>query len=293
MDGIKRAGIVLLRVMGILAVLGLLIGGFYWLQPDGEVLPLRTIFIGTGDDADCIVLLNRDKCVVIDTGEEQDAERILEVLREQAVTKIDCMILTHPDKDHIGGAPALLDELEVELVVAPYYVQNDERYELLQEKISGMGIQFLTPSRNREFYYGDIRLRIFPPDNIMYDKDNDYSLITMAEHGDIRMLFMGDAEKKRIQETRIYGFHDIDLYKVPHHGRDSKTGAELIATLRPGMAVVTAQAAESEIENALRQAGTRVCYTVPWNDLVFESDGKNLTLVPAEPVSKTETAGGL
>lgn len=289
-DGIKRAGGILLRCCGLLAIFALLLGSLSWLKPDGEVQEAKVIFVGTGEDADCAVLLNRDRCVVIDTGEEQDAERILSVLRGQGVTKIDCMILTHPDKDHIGGASRILDEMKVELVMAPYYVQEKESYQILQDQINTMGIQFLTPSRNREFYYGDLRIRVFPPDDRTYEKDNDYSLIILAEHGEVGMLFMGDAEKKRIREAESYRLKDVDLYKVPHHGRDSAAGAGLIERLRPSIAVVTAKEAEPEIHRVLEMVGAETYYTVPWKDVVFQSDGNTLKKVPdREP----EVDGGL
>lgn len=286
MGGIKKAGGILLRGMGILGIFILLLSSLSWLKPDGEVQSARVIFVGTGEDADCAVLLSRDQCVVIDTGEEQDAERILTVLREQAVDKIDCLILTHPDQDHIGGAPRLLEEMEVELVLAPYYVQEKERYQLLLDQIHGMGIRFLTPSRNREFHYGDLRIRVFPPDDRMYEKDNDYSLVVLAEHRDVGMLFMGDAEKKRLQETDSYRLGHVDLYKVPHHGRDSAKGAGLIERLRPSIAVVTAQEAGPGISRALGLVGAETYYTVPRKDIVLESDGNILKKVPdseAEP----------
>lgn len=293
MEGIKRAGNILLKTIGILAIFSLLIGSLSWLKPEGAVQASKIIFVGTGEDADCAVLLSRDRCVVIDTGEEQDTDRILALLKESGVTQIDCMILTHPDKDHIGGASRLLDEVKVELVLAPYYAQDKETYTTLLDKINGMGVHFLTPSRNREFYYGDLRFRVFPPDNLMYEKDNDYSLITIVEHGDTRLLFMGDAEKKRILETESYRLRGVDLYKVPHHGRDSKVGASLIEGLKPSIAVVTAQNAGKEIEEALQQAGAEVYFTVPENNVVFISDGNTLTREPDHPGSEEDGSGGI
>lgn len=293
MDRIREIGVIFLRITGIMAIFALLVGSLFWLRPDGKVQMADIIFVGTAEDADCSILLNRDQCIVIDTGEEQDAEQILEILRAQGVTKIDCMMLTHPDRDHIGGASKILDEMKVELVIAPYYAREDERYDDLLGKISSMGIHFLTPSRNREFYYGDWKLRVFPPDDLMYEKDNDYSLITLAEHGDIRMLFMGDAEKKRILETEVYRFSDVDLYKIPHHGRNSKTGARLIEELQPEFAIVTAKKAEEEIEETLKRTGTQVSYTVPQNHVVFHSDGTILTREPDRPGTGEGTAGGL
>lgn len=294
MDWIKRIVVAFIRFVGILMIFGLLTGSLFWLRPKGAVQDARVIFMGTEEDADCAILLSRDRCVVIDTGEEEDAEQILSCLKSYGVSRIDLMVLTHPDKDHIGGAPAILDEIEVELVIAPYYAQENERYVALQDKISSMGVHFLTPSRNREFYYGDLRIRVFPPDDLMYEKDNDYSLITLVEHGKVRMLFMGDAEKKRIQEAGAYRFDQVELYKVPHHGRDSGAGADLIERLQPKAAVVTAQEAEPEIKAALGGAGAKVYHTVPGNDVVFRSDGSVLTEdADQTEADHTESEGGI
>ena len=116
MKGKKKFTIGVLRAIGVCALVGILIGALAFLEKDHSVEPAQIIFAGTKDDADCAILQSGGSCVVIDTGEAQDAEHILELLRERQIEKIDCLILTHPDKDHIGGAPALLDALPVKMV---------------------------------------------------------------------------------------------------------------------------------------------------------------------------------
>lgn len=278
MSTAKRGLIALLRVLGILALVGGLVAVLVLLETDRAVEPAEFFFVGTQDDADCAVLLSRGACVVIDTGEEQDADRIVRLLREKNVQQIDCLILTHPDKDHIGGAPRLLDEFSVSMVIVPYYIQENEPYTLLREKMTAMNIHALTLARNREFQYGDLRLRVFPPDEFLYNKDNNYSLVTRVEHGNVRMLFMGDAQKERLLELEDVDWGKVDLYKAPHHGRESTIGAALIERLQPVYAVVTAKAPESNVKAALERVGAQVLCTVPLQDAHLLSDGQALSL---------------
>ena len=277
MKDAKRAAVLLLRILGVLALAAALVALLLWIGADAPVQPAEVFFLGTQDDADCAVLRSRDACVIIDTGEAQDAERLLALLAEKGVRSIDCLILTHPDKDHIGGTAALLEHFSPRLILVPYYVEENERYQLLREQMTAQNAQVLTLSRNREFKFGDLKVRVFPPEDYFYNTDNNYSLITQVDHGGVRMLFMGDAQKDRLAELEDYDWGRVDLYKVPHHGRDSKPGAAWIARLAPVNAVVTAAAPEPGIQEALEQAGTQVFYTVPQKDLVFTSDGETLS----------------
>ena len=277
MDTVKRAMILLLRAAGVLALAAALIGLLVVLEGEGQVESAEIWFVGTADDADCAVLLSRGKCVVIDTGEEADGPHILEFLEKKQVSQIDCLILTHPDKDHIGSAPLLFESLPIDMIVMPYYMKdNNDRLQALKDQMERSNAPVLTLSRSREFIFGDLKLRIFPPDEISYNKDNNYSLITLAEHGDVRMLFAGDAQKVRLEEMEEYGLEPVDLYKVPHHGRQSNKGEEMIRQLKPGIAVVTAEQADPGIEAALLLENAGIFCTVPDRDWGFESDGKGL-----------------
>jgi len=276
MEKWKQAMLVFLRAAGLLALTAALIGLLFILEGKGSVEPAGIWFVGTAGDADCAVLLSRGQCVVIDTGEEADGPRILEFLERKQVSKIDCLILTHPDKDHIGSAPLLLESMSVEMIVMPYYMKDNDRLQALEDQMEQSGAPVMTLSRSREFVFGDLDLRIFPPDRINYNKDNNYSLITLAEHGSVRMLFAGDAQRVRLEEMENYELEPVDLYKVPHHGRRSEKGEEAIRQLKPEIAVVTAETADPGIAGALREENAQIFYTVPDRDCSFESDGEKL-----------------
>lgn len=277
MKGKKRFTIGALRIIGVCALVALLIGALAFLEKDRSVHPAQMIFVGTKDDADCAILLSNGACVVIDTGEAQDAEHILAILREQKIEKIDCLVLTHPDKDHIGGAPALLDAVPVEMVVCPYYNKDNTPYRDLQEKLEELGVSQLIPSRDRVLVFGDLELQIWPPEDFYYEKDNDYSIAVLVEHGEVNLFFAGDAQKQRLQELEQREFPEIDLYKVAYHGRDSSRSAQLIRQINPEFAVVTAKEPLGETAKALEEVSAQVLCTLG-QDYFIESNGNTLEL---------------
>lgn len=235
-------------------------------------------FMQTAEDADCILIKDGEDAVLIDTGEEQDAEHILEVLEEYGVTQLDLMILTHPDKDHIGGAAAIAQEITVSKAIEPYYTQENERNAALHAFLQQEKISVQTVEEVESYEFGDFSLTVFPPQEEEYKKDNNYSLAVLFSHGESYAFFTGDAVKKRQKELMELKLPEIDLLKVPYHGRYTEGEEELIEKLAPEYAVVTAKEAENEVEAALRQAGAEVWYTRR-GDVAFGTVGEEFYLI--------------
>lgn len=275
MKNARKIAVIFLRIFGVCALCFALLCCVYLLENRGVKQEAQIIFAGTRDDADCSILLSGDSCVVIDTGEDKDAGHILEVLQENRVEKIDCLILTHPDKDHIGGASYLLDYIPVEEVITPYYEGEKPLYKELMDQLEAEHIPTEQLSRDRLFTFGELDIRIFPPEDFHYEKSNNYSLAALVKHGDVTLFFAGDAEKERLGELLELKLPQVNVYKTAHHGRNSKRGVQLIKELKPEYAVVTAREPEDEIREAFRESGTQVLTTVT-QDIRFVSDGKKI-----------------
>ena len=129
----------------------------------------------------------------------------------------------------------------------------------------------------------DVVLTIYPPKKLEYDedKDNNRSLVTVLEHGKVRMLFAGDAEEQRIEE--IYSqVEDLnfDLLKVPHHGHMEKNSDEFFHKISPDYAVICANeedGPDDEAVEALEDTGAEVFVTGD-GEVRCVSDGKKLTV---------------
>lgn len=276
METARKITVLFLRVLGVCALCAALIGGWYLLENRGVTKDAEFIFVGTQEDADCAVFLSGEDCVVIDTGEEKDGAHILEILKDRNVDKIDCLILTHPDKDHIGSASFLVDSIPVTEVITPYYEGEKPLYRDLLDKLETEHIPVESLSRDRLFTFGELDIRVFPPEEFHYDESNDYSLAALVKHGDVTLFLAGDAEKERLGELLKLDLPQVNVYKTAHHGRNSKRGVKLIEELKPEYAVVTAQEPEDEIREAFRESGTKVLTTVT-QDISFMSDGKKIS----------------
>lgn len=241
---------------------------------DGSILH----FMQTTDDADSILIKNGEDAVLIDTGEAQDAEHILNVLEAYGVEQLDLMILTHPDKDHIGGAEQIAQKVTVSKVIEPYYTLENERNEAVHAFLEGQDIPVQIAEEVETFVLGNFSLAVYPPQEKEYKKDNNYSLAVLFSDNESHALFTGDAIKQRQKELMNIDLPDIDLLKVPYHGRYIKGEEELMKKWSPDYAVVTAKEAEKEVEEALEQIDAEIWYTRR-GDVVFGTKGKGFYLI--------------
>ena len=237
--------------------------------------PVEISFLELAEDADCILVQQGEVCVLIDTGEKQDAQKVVGYLKAKNVTSIEYLILTHPDADHIGSAVEVIDNFKVKNIIEPYYSKSNEQLEKLNKKIETLGIHTIYPTLTRKFSVGEINLIVYPPLEKHYTKDNNYSLATLIKHGKVNMLFAGDAEKKRLEEMLLIRWESIDLFKVPHHGRASTNSEDFIRALSPTYAVITSKNADEIIKKTFEEIKTQVIYTGT-GDKVFQSNGEVL-----------------
>lgn len=258
-------------------------GGGVALSKSDEELQVRVL--QTKDDADCIIMGHGEAAVMIDAGEAQDGENILEVLRKAGIEKLDALILTHPDLDHIGGAMAVLQSVTVGKVILPYYDREKEELEAIKSYCKEAGIRVYYPNHVWKMNMEYMSLLIYPPQENHYKEDNNYSLAVLAEHGNVRMFFGGDALRKRSEELLLMNLPEVSLYKVPHHGRANSASDELFETLQPVYAVVTSKTADEEIVHCGRQYGSRLLFSGE-ADVVFQSDGEHLILQNREATAQ-------
>lgn len=272
------------RILQILALV-LLIGGLGGLvyalgrldQPEYDP-QLKVAFVGTTDEADCIVLWQKDFAMMIDTGEEEDSEAILTFLAKQSIENLNYLVLTHPDKDHIGSAAAVTKALNVGSVIQPFYQKENDFNRFLQARLAQNQAKILVPSRVLHYTVNDIDIYVYPPMEKKYQKDNNYSLAVLVKHRNVSMLFPGDAENKRIDELMKQEWNSVNLYKLPHHGRHSDNSEVFLSLLRPTYVVVTAKQASQPMADMGDEIGVQWFFSI--NETVeFVSDGIDLTPV--------------
>ena len=227
---------------------------------------LKMTILDTGK-SDCIVIEAGERVVVNDTADADDGGAICAFLDERQIKRIDYLILSHFDKDHIGSAARLLTGYEVGQVLMPDYEEDSEPYLLLMEALVETDTAYARLRKAVSFSLEGVDFYVDAPEQPAYDNDNNYSLITTVTNVNNRFLLMGDAKKKRTEEFLDFPMakERYDLIKMPHHGDYNKKLEELFETARPRYAVLTADPQRMQVEEEtvalLEEWGCEAYYT--------------------------------
>ena len=253
------------RLLAILLCLALSVAGCGGGRAETGAL-LKMTFLDTGK-SDCIVIEAGESVVVNDTADADDAAAICAFLEEQGKTRIEYLILSHFDKDHIGSAADLVSRYEVGCVLMPDYEEDSEEYHALMRALEKTDTKSRRLRRAYAFTMEGIAFYVDAPRESVYENDNNYSLITCVTNGENRFLLMGDAKKQRTGEflSSDAAAERYDLIKMPHHGNYTKNLETLFETAKPRYAVLTADPerlrVEEETVELLGDYGCEVYYT--------------------------------
>ena len=202
--------------------------------------------VGQGDS----MLIRGEKNILIDTGgklsyqkekwqekkTESYAQRvIIPYLKATGITKIDYLILTHGDYDHMGESIPFVENFPVNHVILNHDEYNDLELELI-ETLNKRNIKY---SKNiKTINAGNLKLHFL--NHTVYDNENDNSNVIYFEFGKLRTLLMGDVGTKVEKElVEQYSLHDIDILKVGHHGSKTSTSKEFMNAITPQYALIS------------------------------------------------------
>ena len=198
-----------------------------------------TVTVFDAGKADAMLLQTSEGNVMIDTGLAEDADTLIAKLEDLGVTDLYALILTHFDKDHAGGAADILSSLTVENVYTTYAADDGvDLTSALSE--AGLTAQVVDASQDVTFTLGEAQFTIEGAQG-GYDEneDNNSSLITTVTNGTEALLFMGDAQKYRIEEYLAEHDETVDFLKVPYHGHYMNCLEDLFSVLQPQYSVIS------------------------------------------------------
>ena len=208
-----------------------------------ECSDLTVTFLDVGK-ADSIIIKGENSTVVIDCGEKGDGKDIVRFLTDQGTSTIDYLIITHYDKDHVGGAAKVINSFEVLNVLGPDYHEYIQEAEKFRNAMSEKGIKPQLLTSDLSFTLDGGEYTVFAPDQTYYgpDNDNDFSLVTRLDYFDTSFVFTGDAMDQRL--TGVMDIGDCDLMKIPYHGRKLANLSSFLDATKPEYAVVCTSSEE-------------------------------------------------
>lgn len=262
-----------------------------------ERMEVHFIDVGQGDST---LITCGGHAMLIDAGDDTKGTAIQNYLQKQKITKLDYLILTHPDADHIGGAPVIITKFDVSSVFVSNFEKDNQTYRKLIQALDDKSIKKLTPKVNSTYTLGSATITILAPGK-EYDNPNDASIALLLKNGTRSFLFTGDAgeeAEKDILNTDI----DVsaDVYKVGHHGSRYSTSKDFFEAVDPLYAVISCGEGNSyghphaETLNTLRTNGVLVYRTDEAGTIIASTDGKSISFnVPSSESWKAgEPTGG-
>ncbi len=202
-----------------------------WHPPDG----LRVTFLDVGQ-GDSTLVEAPGGAVLVDEGPPE--ADVAGQLRRLGVRSLAAIVLTHPQRDHIGGAAAVLDRLDVGEVADPGIDAPSPDHDAALAEARRHGVPVVTVRQGDEFSLGRLLLRILWPNEpgLPSEDPNEHAVVALASYGATDVLLTADAES---DVTGRLPLRPVEVLKVAHHGSEDEGLPDLLRTLRPRLAVIS------------------------------------------------------
>lgn len=220
-------------------------GSLFFLKGEEEALRLTSLYVGQGDAQ--VLSLPGGRHYLLDGGGSEGAgERvILPYLRCRGIRRLEYILVSHPDSDHINGLAAVLQaqDIQVKGLLMPALFQGSEKARELEETAQAAGVSLRYLTAGDGWQEGDIRFSVlYPGRESQVEEDNENSLVLRLEQGDFSLLLPGDlGEVGESMMLHTYGeaLAPVTVLKAGHHGSRFSTSAAFLEKLRPSLTLIS------------------------------------------------------
>ncbi|MDO5291154.1 MAG: MBL fold metallo-hydrolase [bacterium] len=255
---------------------------------DSTSSKLEVHFIDVGQ-GDCILLKSDDQTMLIDAGDNNYGKGVVTYLNNLGIKKLDYLVGTHPDADHIGGLDNVIQGLDIGKIYMPKKQSNTKTFEDVLNAISKKGLKISSPKVGDTFTLGSAKVAVLGP-NKTYEDNNNNSIVLKVTHGNNSFLLTGDAELEA-EEDMVSSGEDLSatVLKVGHHGSHSSTSRSLLDKVNPAYAVISCGVdnkyghPHTETMTYLKKYNVTVYRTDEQNTILMTSDGKDITVTTGNP----------
>ena len=257
----------------------------YQKQPS-DILSVYFLDIGQGDAI--FIDSPTHGRLLLDGGRNRKVLTELGQILPFADKRIDVMIESHPDADHIGGLPEVVSRYDVGIFLEPGVDSDNTIDDELHRRLEEKNIPGILARRGMVINFGDgVKLQIlFPNQNVSRWETNDASIVAKLTYDDKSFLLTGDSPVKtenillKLDPATL----DSDVLKAGHHGSRTSTSLSYTEAVSPEYAVISAGKDNTyghphkEVLEILQKVGAQVVSTIEEGTIKFETDGETLEI---------------
>jgi competence protein ComEC len=248
-----------------------------WSRPAG----LRVTFLDVGQ-GDSVLLETPRARILVDEGPPEAA--VAAQLRGMGVRWLSALVMTHPQRDHVGGAADVIRSLEVREVLEPGLAATGPESEAALTAARSRHVPISVVRTGTSFRAGRLRVRVLWPEDagLASEDPNQNAVVLVASYGETDVFLSADAES---DVTAQLPLQPIEIMKVAHHGSEDAGLAAELETLRPTIAVISCgrnndygHPRPATLAALAAAPGLAVYRTDEDGRVVVESDGRRLTV---------------
>jgi competence protein ComEC len=282
---------------GSLALIIALVIGAVLVYPDQN---LHLIFCDVGQ-GDAILITKGNTQILIDAGPNQ---KVLSCLSNNIPfwdKTIEMVVLTHPDNDHLGGLPDVIERYNVTQLLSHGLIKDSAIFWTFRDKVLEKNIPVYSPQAGDKIQIAGIVFKVLSPqekmgDELVWQREidsqvlgahtypenaNEVSIVTLLSYGNFDVLLPGDISSQ-VEEV-IETDRDIEILKVAHHGSKYSSSEEFLGRISPDLAIISVGKnpyghPTDEVLGRLENLGIRILRTDLEGEIEISSNGQEWSL---------------
>lgn len=243
---------------------------------------LKVYFLDVAQ-GNAVLVENQGHFMLIDGGNWDYSSFVVRYLRNRGVEKLDYIIASHYDTDHLNGIVGAINKFPCDLILSADYKADTLIYNSYRKMVKKKGVKEVHPKVGDTYTFGEAEFTVVCPDHYEFPKENDNSIGIRLTHGENSFLICGDAgfESEDAMLLRKENLKS-DVYMASHHGSKSSSGEEFLLEVDPSYIVVSCGVSNPfghPTKSFLKRAGetgAELLRTDLQGTLIALSDGKTI-----------------
>lgn len=255
---------------------------------------MRVHFIDVGQGDSILIESPNGKTMLVDGGVKGAGPQVVSYLRELGVSKLDIVVATHPDADHIGGLIPVLNSMTIEQFYDSGKVHTSQTFEEMLTLIDEKNIPYDVPTPGDNIKFDeDVTVKVLNANEQASD-NNDASIVLKIVYGNVSFLLTGDAGIALEKEMMQYDV-SATVLKAGHHGSNTSSSEDFIRAVKPEVTILSYGKdnkyghPHAEVVDRLKEIGSKIYATADIGTITVTTDGVNYAVNGKETsVANTE-----
>ncbi|MEY9973378.1 competence protein ComEC [Lysinibacillus sp. RC46] len=239
---------------------------------------MRVHFIDVGQGDSIFIESPNGKTMLVDGGVKGAGQKVVSYLKELGVNKLDIVVATHPDADHIGGLIPVLNSIDIGQFYDSGKVHTSQTFEEMLTLIDTKNIPYNVPKTGDSIAFDDdINVKVLNANENATD-NNDASIVLKLAYGNVSFLLTADAGVA-LEKEMMQGDVKATILKAGHHGSNTSSSAEFIQKVHPEVTILSYGEGNkyghphAEVVERLQAIGSEIYSTAEAGTVIVSTDG--------------------